>query len=513
VCVPLVFLLHIFSFPSSLTYRSSTCPLPTPPRSHSHVSDNLLAQFRRLSAAGAPIDGIGLQSHMSASVCPENTLRKLDRLSAARVPIWFTEVNIHGPEAQRAQAYGDLLTVAYSHPSVEGFMLWGFWEGAIYRNDSALVNSNWSLNAAGQQVFGLIDQWKTRLVATTDANGTISFRGACGTYTVALPADTGTTTQHTVTVDCPTGPPSEPPSAFASGPIDITLMADYTPSWTAPAVFDVTNVVINPRLERNTATTYNMPFSSWLSGSGYEPFMWRNRIQVGAPSPNSILAPPSIIDGYNMFREGLLDGASVRVYRIVNGTFKHIRTDTVVPGGHRASGWNSANAHATLVAPGTTTFNEFFDDWWRSTAPYYYAVMAIDVNGIPSPASNFVAINRSVVTGRPAGLTNVEIAAAPPAAPMVLPSNTTFLPTPTNFRIVSINQTTGVVTFAWDPITPVAGGSAFAGYRVVRSDYIPTKHRGYGFDLSQTPTDQDLFLRVRLRVVVYSFLYERSAKF
>ncbi len=55
-------------------------------------AENYLQQFIRLTTAGARVGGLGLQSHMSASVCPECILRKLDILSQANVPMWFTEV-------------------------------------------------------------------------------------------------------------------------------------------------------------------------------------------------------------------------------------------------------------------------------------------------------------------------------------------------------------------------------------------------------------------------------------
>lgn len=50
-----------------------------------------MAQYWRLRQAGAGIDGIGMQSHMSG-VCPAAVLRKLDILGAPGLPVWLTEV-------------------------------------------------------------------------------------------------------------------------------------------------------------------------------------------------------------------------------------------------------------------------------------------------------------------------------------------------------------------------------------------------------------------------------------
>jgi len=50
-----------------------------------------VAQYWRLRQAGAEINGIGMQAHMSG-VCPAAVLRKLDTLGTPGLPVWLTEV-------------------------------------------------------------------------------------------------------------------------------------------------------------------------------------------------------------------------------------------------------------------------------------------------------------------------------------------------------------------------------------------------------------------------------------
>ena len=38
-----------------------------------------------------------------------------------------------------AQALDDALTLYFSHPAVEGIMLWGFWDGRMFEQSAALV--------------------------------------------------------------------------------------------------------------------------------------------------------------------------------------------------------------------------------------------------------------------------------------------------------------------------------------------------------------------------------------
>ena len=43
------------------------------------------------------------------------------------IPIWITEMDIQVQDvARRAVAYNDMLQLIYSHPAVEGIILWDF---------------------------------------------------------------------------------------------------------------------------------------------------------------------------------------------------------------------------------------------------------------------------------------------------------------------------------------------------------------------------------------------------
>ena len=38
----------------------------------------------------------------------------------------------------RAQILSDVMNLYFSHPAVEGVLLWGFWDGEIHKKDAAL---------------------------------------------------------------------------------------------------------------------------------------------------------------------------------------------------------------------------------------------------------------------------------------------------------------------------------------------------------------------------------------
>lgn len=53
---------------------------------------------------------------------------RLDVVAEAGVPIWITEFDLEYPNVvKRAQLVEDALRLYYSHPAVEGIVLWGFW--------------------------------------------------------------------------------------------------------------------------------------------------------------------------------------------------------------------------------------------------------------------------------------------------------------------------------------------------------------------------------------------------
>lgn len=77
-----------------------------------------------------------------------------------------------------------MLRESFAHPSIEGIMLWGFWEGACSRENGQLVDSDKRVNAAGQRLIALREEWTTRLEGATEEFGQFAFRGFHGGYKV-----------------------------------------------------------------------------------------------------------------------------------------------------------------------------------------------------------------------------------------------------------------------------------------------------------------------------------------
>lgn len=159
-----------------------------------------------LAAQGAPVHGLGVQCHMGSGFNPAAVKARFDSVAEAGLPIWVTEFDVSEPdENSRADQLEDFYRVAFSHPSVEGILMWGFWEDAHWRDDAHLVNSNWTLNEAGIRYEALMDEWSTSDTGITNETGQADFRGFYGTYTVTLTPPGANPTVATIQV-LPDGP-------------------------------------------------------------------------------------------------------------------------------------------------------------------------------------------------------------------------------------------------------------------------------------------------------------------
>ena len=159
-----------------------------------------------LAAQGAPIHGLGVQCHMTTGFNPATVKARFDSVAEVNLPIWVTEFDISQPDVNiRADELENFYRVAFSHPSVEGILMWGFWEDSLWRDDCYIVDSNWTLNAAGVRYEAIMDEWTTNDSEITDSNGNAGFRGFYGTYSVTLTPDGANSIVRTIEL-IPGGP-------------------------------------------------------------------------------------------------------------------------------------------------------------------------------------------------------------------------------------------------------------------------------------------------------------------
>lgn len=141
-----------------------------------------------LQEKGASVGGIGIQGHIDNPIGPIVS-SALDTLGILGLPIWFTELDVSSTnEHIRADDLEVMLREAFAHPSVEGVMLWGFWELFMSRENAHLVNADGDLNEAGKRYLELKQEWLSHARGRVNEKGEFGFRGFKGAYEVEIVA-------------------------------------------------------------------------------------------------------------------------------------------------------------------------------------------------------------------------------------------------------------------------------------------------------------------------------------
>jgi GH35 family endo-1,4-beta-xylanase len=160
-------------------------------------------QILALIASNAPVGGIGAQGHFGSTINPSTTEARIDSLAELGLPIWISEYDsVNSNQFVRADNLETLYRIAFSKPSVDGVLMWGFWAGSHWRgSNAAIVDLSWGLNAAGHRYQSLLSEWTTVTNGTANAQGAFDFRGFHGTYEVTVTPTAGQPTVHQFTLN------------------------------------------------------------------------------------------------------------------------------------------------------------------------------------------------------------------------------------------------------------------------------------------------------------------------
>lgn len=147
------------------------------------------SMIQEVIASGASLDGIGFQGHMGTNLVAPDSLYAIleDCYQEFGKAIKITEYDLDGvlPDDLEAQYLHDFLTLVFSHPAMEAFIMWGFWDGAHWKENAPLFYEDWSPKPALATFNDLVfDQWWTDSLLTTDASGKVDLRGFKGEYRV-----------------------------------------------------------------------------------------------------------------------------------------------------------------------------------------------------------------------------------------------------------------------------------------------------------------------------------------
>ena len=150
--------------------------------------------IEKLLADGVKIDGIGNQAHFHSSFLPSPTemLANSDRFAKLVPALQLTEfdVNTNGDEQLAADFTRDILITTFSHPAYTGMVMWGFWENAHWKPETALWRKDWTEKPAAKAWRDLVGkQWRTDVTVKTDRIGKTNLRGFFGQYELTVKAN------------------------------------------------------------------------------------------------------------------------------------------------------------------------------------------------------------------------------------------------------------------------------------------------------------------------------------
>lgn len=142
-----------------------------------------------MRAKGAPIDAIGIQGHVGRQPrSPAQVISDLDMFVSTGLPVQITEFDVNTPDEELQGDYTrDFLIACYSHPTITGFVKWGFWQNAHWKPDAAMFRADWTAkpNAVMWREW-VLGKWKTSLSETTSETGKVEKRGHFGKYEITV---------------------------------------------------------------------------------------------------------------------------------------------------------------------------------------------------------------------------------------------------------------------------------------------------------------------------------------
>ena len=158
-------------------------------------ADKMVALVNGLREDGAPVHAIGIQAHFSGAPDLVKIKARLDILAKTGLKLYITETSIFstwkgstgGPqndldEATHAARLISLIRLCYEHPAVNGFFLWGFWDGNMWVKKAGIYRADKTPKPAATAVRALWNEYN-RVIVHPGPNS-VTFEGPHGCYRI-----------------------------------------------------------------------------------------------------------------------------------------------------------------------------------------------------------------------------------------------------------------------------------------------------------------------------------------
>ncbi|MCQ2105481.1 MAG: endo-1,4-beta-xylanase [Fibrobacter sp.] len=162
-------------------------------------TDRYVSLIKGMLDRKVPVMGIGVQCHFGTRpVIPNLIKERLDKLAALGLPVKVTELDFGAwdqgltiSEEEQASEYNKVLRTLFSHPAVNGIVMWGFWDNRHWVQKGGIIRADGSEKPAAKTIYDLWHKvWTTNATATADESGVAKFRGFKGKYQVTIDGKT-----------------------------------------------------------------------------------------------------------------------------------------------------------------------------------------------------------------------------------------------------------------------------------------------------------------------------------
>jgi len=145
----------------------------------------------RIKEMGGPVTGVGVQAHFWDCCRPNvnELVGNLEIIAEAGLPIRFTEYDYGGnlTQAQQAADFIKVLTVAFSHPSVNGMICWGLSDDGAWRENTGFFDANHKPKlAADTLLYYTRSKWATNFDTLLHEADTLAFDAYYGDYEIEV---------------------------------------------------------------------------------------------------------------------------------------------------------------------------------------------------------------------------------------------------------------------------------------------------------------------------------------
>jgi len=147
--------------------------------------------IKKIVANGGPVTGVGLQAHFWDCCRPnvDELVKNINIIAQAGLPMRLTEYDwgTNLTEKQQVDDFVKVLTVAFSHPSVNGMISWGLSDDGAWRENTGFFTATHKPKlAADTLLYYTQKKWATNFDAAVTGETPLEFKAYYGDYEVEV---------------------------------------------------------------------------------------------------------------------------------------------------------------------------------------------------------------------------------------------------------------------------------------------------------------------------------------